>query len=408
MGKSLLMSCDPSGRDIAATDALRFAGVLECIAGLGVPFAELHFGVAGTVSNYGININDVGVTRSFPVEDDSVATGITVAPADAASGIFNDTVNTYAVSDGSLLAVDSSEAGTNPTVYWTRLLFEADSGHASIHGALGDSWAWTTDSTTVYHNLLAGELDTEFATPAERQHLVRVAGTYSKLSAYVSSNARTTDTIMGVNKNGSSGNGAVTITALTTGRFTDSTNSDTVVSGDLLCAYVTTGTGAAESISLGSVATAFVSAGVQNDVFMGALDGSRTRAASATEHFDGLSGAVWEGSEIVEGQPAVTHLFAGTASRLRIHISANTYTGDAEHKLRINGADGNQHATITAGNTGWFEDASNTDAFTETDLVCTSIVGGTANSITYRASALTEQEGTPAVIAYVIMGQTTL
>jgi hypothetical protein len=76
---------------------------------------------------------------------------------------------------------------------------------------------------------------------------------------------------------------------------------------------------------------------------------------------------------------------AGTLSALQITVSANATSANSTLRTRKNTANGGQTATILSGATGLFEDASGTDTIAATDLVNYSIVGGSLNTLTYRA-----------------------
>ena len=71
-------------------------------------------------------------------------------------------------------------------------------------------------------------------TQANAQFIVPYAGTISKLYVNVSANTSTTNTTVTVNKNSSNSAVVATITALTTGIFSDATHSVSVAAGDLI------------------------------------------------------------------------------------------------------------------------------------------------------------------------------
>lgn len=60
----------------------------------------------------------------------------------------------------------------------------------------------------------------------------------------------------------------------------------------------------------------------------------------------------------------------GAIKRLRVHVSANSATGNTVFRVRINGANGNSVITVGAGATGFFEDTTNTDTWADGDLIC--------------------------------------
>jgi len=82
----------------------------------------------------------------------------------------------------------------------------------------------------------------------------------------------------------------------------------------------------------------------------------------------------------------ITYRSAGTLSKLYIRISANSVSATSTLKSRVNGADGNMSASITASTTGEFEDTSNTDTVTAGDKLCTKITtGATGTNLVFRS-----------------------
>lgn len=65
---------------------------------------------------------------------------------------------------------------------------------------------------------------------------------------------------------------------------------------------------------------------------------------------------------------------AGTFSNHQVHVTTNTLSVTATHRLRINAANGNSSVSITSATTGIFEDTSNTDTISANDLVDFSFV----------------------------------
>lgn len=65
-----------------------------------------------------------------------------------------------------------------------------------------------------------------------------------------------------------------------------------------------------------------------------------------------------------ESLSQIVYQTAGTFSKMFVRVTANTATTTTTIRLRINGADGNQTITVAAGQTGIFEDATNSDTIT--------------------------------------------
>ena len=383
MGKALIMAAANDGDNVA--NATFYS--LGCFLNENAVEANrsVYFGKAGTLSKMGCNVDATGGSRSLTTRKNVANGNQVITIADAASGIQEDLVNTDSVSVADLIAVAVAETGTNPTFYWVRYIFEATANHATIF-ANCSATSFLTDSVTRY-GPLGGQVKL-LATIGDAQCTMRAPGTLSRLSVVVTSNTRITNSTIGLDIGGSAGNNIVTITAGVTGVFTDTTNSDTISDGTLACFYATNSTGG------GTLAWQLINCTFENttnnknDVI---ATGNTTRAASATVHYLPIGGSN-RFDVTTESQAAVTHGFAGTISRLRMNLSANTYTVAATVRLRKNTGDGNQVLTLTASTTGLFEDTTNTDTFISTDTINLSIVGGTSGNITAQWWAVTEEE----------------
>jgi hypothetical protein len=353
---------------------------------------NLTIGVAGTFSNLGSNWNATGTSRSIEFKVNTVVVNQANSIGNGASGWVTDSTNTDSVSAGDAIGLILSEGGANPTVFATRNVFSATSGTAYLIGAQS-GFNFATASVTRYGPLhaLNGGAYASTSTTAE-EYKVRAAGTAKYFHTYVQANARTNNTVFAIVINGAAGNGTLTVGSGATGTFTDTSNTDTLASGDLVCQSITTGTGT-EIMTIRACGVTITNATGLYDIAGGRTIGS-TRAASATTHYFALGGRFGTGTiaQTTETQCSVAHTFIGRLSKARVYISANTYSTDATVRVRKDAGNGNQVITITAAGTGWFEDATNTDTFTATNLCNFSIVGGTSGSITMLTQAITGQE----------------
>lgn len=86
---------------------------------------------------------------------------------------------------------------------------------------------------------------------------------------------------------------------------------------------------------------------------------------------------------------------AETFKDLRAYVSANAASATATISFRINGADGSLTVPVTAGATGWFEDASNSDAVAAGDLINFCITRTDAGSITFKSIGIDAVDDVP-------------
>lgn len=96
-------------------------------------------------------------------------------------------------------------------------------------------------SLTRYFNL-AGAIGVS-ATEADAQLKTRIAGTLRNFQVKSLSNSRSDSTTFNFRKNGSNGNQTISVGAGSTGIFEDTSNTDSVSDGDLICGAFTTGGG---------------------------------------------------------------------------------------------------------------------------------------------------------------------
>lgn len=381
MGKALLLAAAQSGINLSNASFSLFGGVL--VNGTTEANTKGVSRVAGTLSKFGMRVHTDGTARSATLRKNAANGNETFSIADAASGVFEDATNSDAVSAGDNFNSTWARTGAASNAYWIRSLFEASSGHACLYWAGGLTSSISANSTTQYI-APAGSASSN-ATESKRKAKVRTAGTLTNGHVYVSANGRTTDTTFKSRVNGADGTISIVFGSGVTGLIEDTTHTDTLAAGDDINWRWTTSTGGG-TLSPVFLGLAISASSTQNDLFSQV---NAARAASGTMgHWPITSGGA--SATTTEANAKVQHGFDGTASRLRVYLAANTYSADATMTFRKNGANGNQTVTLTAGATGWFEDATNSDSFAATDDCNIGITGGTSGSIDIQTFALTE------------------
>lgn len=143
------------------------------------------------------------------------------------------------------IAAASSAGSTTITFTAYSVQFDPDTAEdcVSLFGASTDgTYNYSSPSTTTFF-LPEGHAATPSTTEANHKYRVRRPFTMSNLFTHVSSNARTTDTTFTTRKNGGAGGQSVTYTSGQTGDKEDSSNSDSLTTGDDFYFAITTGTG---------------------------------------------------------------------------------------------------------------------------------------------------------------------
>ncbi len=355
--------------------------------------SEVRYGILaripGTFSNLAVRANAVGTSRVVRFRKNIANGNMVLTPADAA-GYYTDGGNTDDIATGDVFNLAFTSSGSDPTYWYLRTNFRGATTHAAYYSSVGvQANNYTTASTTIYLAIAGRELSA-VTTEANSKLRCRSAGTLKNAQCYVATNTNAADVTVRSRKNGANGNILITVGAGLTGRFEDTTNSDSLASGDDWNFSLTTGAGAVGFIMNGPYcAIDYGSSSKTNDIFARFV--GQTRAASGSATFYPILGRLNQASA-TEADLHLRHGFPVRMSRMRLYLSANTYSAAATVRLRKNSADGNQTISIGAGLTGLFEDASNTDDCTADDDVCWSIINGTSGSITIENSGFTETD----------------
>jgi hypothetical protein len=224
----------------------------------------------------------------------------------------------------------------------------------------------STNSSTFY--LPMGSSGVLFeSTEAKVKFRAGVAGTLSHLSCHVDSNARSTTTTLRTRVNGANGAQSIAITAGATGFFIDSSNTDAVVAGDDVNMSISTLTGGGALVIDGAWCAFEATSGFAS-FFMSTLTSVTPSFSTASSSFyNSLSGGLGSSFSTTENDRRVTLRTAGTFRRMFCNVASNARGTTTTVNFRKNNADGNGAISITAGATGFFEDATNSDTVASGD-----------------------------------------
>jgi hypothetical protein len=323
-----------------------------------------------------VRVNGANVNQNL-----SINAGVT--------GEFLDSSNTDTISAGDEVALQLITSGTsgiltlgsysiscNPSNHHTKLVANNPSGQS------------ITASLTRYCPIIGSTIIN--ATESNAQTDIRVNGTLKNFQVVISINSRSDSTAFKVRKNGTDGNQSISVSASTTGIFEDTSNTDSISTGDLLNVSITTG-GGTGSIRLQTVYSELDNSG--NHFEMGNTSTSGRTHVASTTYYLGLYGEMFT-ITTVENREQQNAQFAFTAKNLRLYISANATTASSTFRTRVNGANGAQSVSISAGATGWFSDLSNTDNISIGDLICFQLVNGAGGGVTTMLALLQGTIGT--------------
>jgi hypothetical protein len=393
MGKALHVWANSKQTVATATKSFICAGGLSSTEA----DAQAQFRQAGTFTNLGrMNVGGNG-TNTIRLR---VAGGNgNLVTAAAGTGWLADDINSDTIAANTLINLLFSDTGTSPSYGVVKTVFAASGDHCAYAAGGGPATIYDLASTTQFIRFAGNHVVDGEATRANCQFKARPGGTMRAFQVNISANARTNNSVFASDIAGASGNSSITFAAGVTGLVVeDDAVTDTIADGALYCASITLDTGD-EDLAVRLVACAITNATVdKSDV---ALKVSTTRAASATAHYFALGG--WQGGvDTTEANVTLRPGFAGTASNLRIYLSANTYSVNGTLSMRKNGADVITVPITLLGGAAWYENTTDSATFLATDDLCFAIVGGTTASITIENIMVTIQDA-PTLFAQSVM-----
>lgn len=289
----------------------------------------------------------------------------TIAPGDNVNASVVNGAGTQAIEYRHIYAM-LQPTGSNPIMYYHATGASPSAATAStvyrcgFAGSLGINMNSTSDTNADFHN--------------------RVAGNLTNFYIDVSTNGRSTATSCGVRKNGSAGNNLVSVTAGATGKFEDTTNSDSMTNSDNVNLYVLTSTGTG-AFNVRRIGVMMTSTAQEFDMNIGFVD--TLQVLVGTTYYGPLFGRMeYFNGNTTEAVAQINMPFAGRASNLRVRFGLNN-TSTTTTRCRKNGNNGNQSVSVAAGGSGFVEDTSNHDDFVAGDLLNYSMGSAGSNSKTF-------------------------
>ena len=218
--------------------------------------------------------------------------------------------------------------------------------------------AFTTTITRWFH--IAGFITGNISVEAEAQDKVFSSNTWANL--YTVCTAWTTNNLTLTSRVGAAP-GAQTVTVTGTGIFQDTTNSDSLVSGNLINWQWSRVTGG--SVTLTLVGSTLQDAATNTTLQLANDLSSAGGVPFGLTRFAGICGrmvdGVGSGMSLTETNVQYTIRRATTYTNLRAYCNNNSWNANTLWRFRVDAGNGNQLLTIGAGATGVFEDTTNSD-----------------------------------------------
>lgn len=362
-------------------------------------YQSSYFGKAGQILDFTSKWDNASTGRTMLLRQNTTGTTSvtldTITLVDGTSGVFSGSAEPLSIAAGTLLYENFGVSGaTAVIVYWARLVWQATGKHSTIYTAHGSNGPGAHDQT--FYQALGGHPNNNAsnATEANARRIIRAPGVLSNLQATIgSANANDYATTIAVRINNADGAGAVSAPAATTGKFLDTTDTDTVASGDLANLRVTGGVGTTGTTPIATASVVFENqTDNSNDLFAGSIAGANASSTTGTQYC-GIAGTGTFSTD--ETLATIQHGFAVRITSLRCTILTNSWTVAGTATIRVNAADGIGAVSIGSLLTGTFEDITgHADYIGPTDDVCLKVVaaGTTGKNANFRGVAVTETD----------------
>lgn len=324
--------------------------------------SQVKFYAAETLSKLRCYVNTNAHNNNFlvniQVNGSSVNQAITIATT--ATGVFEDTSNTDVIASGDLVNYFLDAVGTgNIDFYWFAV--DASGSLAYEKVTIIDPTGVTVSAasaTTVYQPY------GRFSAIGNPMGRISVAGTAKNLNCNIVTNGRSTTTTLAFRLNGGAVNQTIPVTAASTGRFEDVSNTDTVAAADNFQYQVTTGTGTGNfTISQISGEIHGSTNSINRATYVNTSIATNTTAYLTVGGFLSLANTT-------EAKVEITMRGSGTFRNLRVAVGTNTANQTTTVTVRKNNADTALTLGITA-STGSvdFTDSSNSFTYAAGDKI---------------------------------------
>lgn len=299
--------------------------------------------------------NAATTSSTYISKINTVAGNMTMSIGAGATGNFIDNTNTDTISAGDEFDRAFNTGATGGITFLSSVAFSANTN--TVASYITNEFNYTAD-TVVNYILIAGSTLTTTENDAEQ--LFKTAGTFKNAFALVKANDYTLASTVRLRKNGADVNIVLSITALTTGLFEDTSNSDTIAVDDVVN-WSVVGSLAGSTLNIGALTVEFETT---NNQYM-ITGGSGTGGGAVSADIYGNPSS--SNANVTESLVQSPFTVSSKTSFLTFYVSVNTTSNAIVATLRKNSANATQTISITAATTGRFTDTTNTDTYTETD-----------------------------------------
>ncbi len=215
---------------------------------------------------------------------------------------------------------------------------------------------------------------------------IKQSATWRNLYCYISTNSRLNTSTLQGQIGGSAGNQSISISAGSTGAFEDTSNSDSLSSGNQITYGMTNGAGT-ETLTVQVIASELLTTDGAFTIMTGRSGSNQITSASGTD-YQGLGG-VNSVDTSTEANKNIDMNFSAIANNLWLFVTTNTLNGATTFTLRKNSADTALTLSVGSSTTGEFEDVSNSVSLVAVDEVCIEITeAASSGNMTYKQMSM--------------------
>lgn len=297
-----------------------------------------------------------------------------------ATGVFQDVVNSDALVSGDLIntSVVTVAGGTSIRITLIGYVLVSATKKTFIIAScfpIGDAVTFGTTKYDSYMGVLAGN-----TTELNAQYTLRTPSVLSNLSVQVTSNSLDAAANYRLRINAGNGNQVISVGAGLTGRFEDAVNTDNVAAGSLVN-YSISGVGSTVGF-INQMVMQVKSTSMGQQIGEANASATFTLNSAATRWWP-LQGQITQPSTVEANSQIAAQAYL-RGKNLFVSIATNGMGGSTTFNTRKNGVNGNLSLSVPSVTTGVFEDTTNSESYTPTDLICYQGLGVGGGSLTVR------------------------
>jgi len=339
-------------------------------------YAQAYIGASLTARYLLVNISSNANGVTVRTRKNAANGGLSISASAGETGTFEDTSGSDSLASADLYNFQTVPTSGSVVIKQFSVTFD----HATAGIAFPShvpSLSLTFNAT--YYYGFGGEAANN-TSEAGAKFTIRYAANVTRLVFVCSGNTVNATSTVRTRKNGGNGAQSVSIGASATGRFTDTTNTDSLVSGDAFNFQVVTGgTSGTMTPTLCECQLLATSTGYTYFEMVAGKQPGQALNANNTYYLP-VQGFLYSNTTEADVQLKTRFAFAGAF--FFANITANSVNGASTLRSRKNGANGALSVSVGASATGTFEDQTDSETYLSTDSINVQIATGGSSGTT--------------------------